>query len=458
MAITLTGSGGLFTRLGKIFKFNVGISTHQATTIVNRVEEVMAAFDTLRLPVASVRPSQLGNKQGAGNIFPVLQQAAIDTLMAMVLADKPARAGSLASSIQEVITQMVAASSTVKACTIASSASAISGSSGTGVVVVTTKRGDGLVQENAVAEASPLVCTSDSQTGGATEGQEEFTYTGEIDDADRTVDDWPTGSGATTTVTAIPADQDATAGNLLTNSDFEDWTGSPVEADFWELIVGTWGTDAKREDTVVYDGSYSLELVGDSATATEFRQKFADATLGTGGELLPLRSYALNFWAKCDVVPADGELTVELQDGDGNVIADAKSVTSATAFDVTGFSTSWVAKNMVVRMPKLIPDEVYLVFRLSDPITTGSSLFIDNLAMGLVTGLYDGGPGVAIFSGATRFVTDDGWMITTTNNRGGATYLATFQAMFDKFFGTRSLGLLLPTDASPSIADTLITA
>ena len=66
---------------------------------------------------------------------------------------------------------------------------------------------------------------------------------------------------------------------------------------------------------------------------------------------------------------------------------------------------------------------------------------------------------MAVFSGNVNFIENDGWDMTTTNDFGGSSNLATFQWLFDRLFNMRSLGLLLPSTASsPTVADSLITA
>ena len=48
--------------------------------------------------------------------------------------------------------------------------------------------------------------------------------------------------------------------------------------------------------------------------------------------------------------------------------------------------------------------------------------------------------------------------MTTANDYGGATNLSTMQWLVDRLFKTRSLGILLPTNAAPTIPDTIITS
>jgi hypothetical protein len=200
---------------------------------------------------------------------------------------------------------------------VAASVAAISGNAGNGVAVVSKVRGDGLDQENIIPETAYVFCTADSQTGTATAGQEQFTYTGEPLVTDVWSETYPIGSGATTTLTAIDASQNA-SGNLLTNSNFEAFTANLP--DNWTSLVGTAGVDYLKSTAQFFEGAASLQYAG-GATLTSLAQTFNSST-GTVGTLKPDTAYAVNFWAKVDVVPAAGVLTVDLVDGSNTVIND----------------------------------------------------------------------------------------------------------------------------------------
>lgn len=464
MSIPLTGSNGLFTRLGKIFKFDRLQQTYQAS-VPGALDAIMQQYATPDRPAVAALPTlSTPNRLGCGNIFGAqggTQQSAVQTLLSMVADDQPARATTLAAALTELIRQMNGSSDSVKACTVSASASALGTNKGNGAVLLATKRGDGLVQENIVAEVAPILCTADAQTGGATIGNESWQFAGQPDDGQTSLDTWPTGSGANASITGISAFQNNAGGNLLTNSDFETWSGSPLALANWTLTVGTWGTDIVREGSTVYTQTYSAKIPGNAGgtgVLASMQQEFGNSGSGTAGVLLPDRSYAVNFFAKFDVVPAAGVLTIELVDGSGTVIQDDQGNNNSTTFSCHSMATSWAACNTLFRLPRLLPATIRLRFRVSTAISSGSNLFVDDLALGFMTALYAGGPSIAIFSGSTQWVAGDGFTIGTTNSRGGASYLSTFQAMFDKFFGMRALGLLLPSAGSPTIADTLITS
>ncbi|VTS00564.1 hypothetical protein [Tuwongella immobilis] len=457
MAITLTGTGGLFTRLGKIGKAIRDINTFQGTTAPAFISGIMGQYDSLRPAVADVPPLQSKVQGDVALILPTLQAVARETLYQMVLADTPSASLSLETQLRELVRQMNGGPTTVKASTVGLSVGSLSiGSpSWNGVLVTSTKRGDGLVQELIIPEVGRLVCSQDSQTGGATAGNEVFTYTGEPASTSAWDSGWPEGSGAATSLTAIDGGEDAGL-NLLTNSDFETFVSNTPSR--WVLGGAYAGTLVRESTAQFFDGAKSVEFVGDATTNLQMEQTFADSINGTSSVLFPERSYAINLWLKVNSVPAAGVITVSLVDGSGTVINDSQGTANSFTISAPGLTTSWASRTGVFRLPRVLPDVVKLRIRATTAISSGTSVFMDRAAMGSMVTLYAGGPLAAIFSGSSKFIGGDGWEITATNDRGGATLGSTFQALFDRLFGTRQLGILLPSAGSPTIADTLITS
>lgn len=458
MTVALTGAGGLFTRLGKVAKKIRLINTHQDTRIDDDTEAIIAQYDTLRLPVSGLYATIDTERSQAGAINSTLQQVARDTVLQMVAADNPQLSNSdLGTALTELIRQMKAAAASVTACTVAASAAAIAtpAMAGDGAIVLSTKRGDGLVEENLFAEVAPITCQADSQSGSATAASEPFAFKGDYTRSDVWACDWPKGSGGSSSLVAIDPAIDAGSQNLLTNGDMETFTVANTP-DNWTIVVGTPGVGIFKDVGVFYDGLASLKFVG-AATLYSITQTF-NLSAGTLGKVKPLSAYAVNFWTKVDVVPAAGVLTVDLIDGAGTTINDDAGVANSFTVALTGLTTSFAAKNGVFRLPRVLPSAVKLRLRVSTALSAGSNLYIDRIGFGEMTQLYPGGPRAAVFSGATAFVKGDGWNITTTNDRAAATYNSTFQTFFDRAFGMRGLGLLLPSSGAPTILDTLITA
>lgn len=449
----------LFTRLGRLAHLRYALHAGQAA--------LPAAFDSLYAEFGSAHPDLDGGVaaqeeasiRGLTGWWGTAQAAARELILRTVAADNPAAARTFAEALAELRRQLVAWPDTVKACAVTASAAALSGSVGTGVVVLTTKDGYGVTREHLVAEVARLACTADSYTGGATAGREAFTFAGEPQTAGTFDYDWPTGSGASTGLNAVSADEDGSGtGNLLTNGDFETWSGSPLQAENWALAVGTWATHAAQSATALR-GSYSLKLVA-GATLTSVYQQFGSTdTTGTAAGTSPTpeasRSYAVNLWLRTATGTASaGVLTVELVDDAGTVTADGKGVANSFTIDLTALSTSWAASNGVFRLPAAPPATLRLRLRVSTALA-GADVLVDDVCLTPVVAAYAGGPGVAVFAGATPFQVGDGWEVTAANDRGGAAYGATWQTEFLRLTGNPEY--LLPSAASPTLVDDLIT-
>ena len=243
MSITLTGTGGLFTRMGRFGRMANDVRVYQLD-VGTIIESLMEQFESenWREYVADVPQADLTSRKAVSQIMTQLAADAQAALIAQVAADRPSAGGTLGSALSELIRQMGIGSATVQACSVAASTS-VRTNAGNGVIVVSTKRGDGLVQEQLYPEVAPVLCTNDAQTGTATAGQEQFSYVGAVAEPDVWAWDYPIGSGVTTTLNAIDATTNATS-NVLTNSDFELFTSNLPNQ--WTRVAGTAGTDFKQ--------------------------------------------------------------------------------------------------------------------------------------------------------------------------------------------------------------------
>jgi hypothetical protein len=301
------------------------------------------------------------------------------------------------------------------------------------------------------AEVGSLTCTGDAQAGTATAGSEPFQYRGDPAPASVDRETWPGASGATAGTTTVNAA--VTAPNLLTNSTFDTFTVANTP-DSWDLGAGTTpGTNVFSEASIVYAGSKSLKFLGTGATRPIIRQ-----TLTT---LRPNRVYAVNFWVRASgTLTTAANLKVRLVDGSNAVITDDQAAENGVTVDLTTLTTSYVAKSGVLITPKVLPAVVKVQLEASNgaDLVTSEAVYADALAMAEVAPfLYPGGPGLAVFAGSVPFMSGDSWDVTTTNNQNGQTYGATWQRVFDRFFGMRGLGLLLPTAGTTLLNDSLIT-
>jgi hypothetical protein len=399
--------------------------------------------------------------------------AAATILQGLVSAESPAAGASLGGSLTYLYNQMIAQSASVQEGTVTVSATAFSDNVGGGRAWMTAMRGDGLVQQNTVAEAGVLAITSDSFTGGATAGQEPWSWAGSPNVSSLGTGtpvgiwdwDYPAGSGAAASGRAVSSSQyNSTAGNFLTNGDFAGWTtgGTPI-LNNWHLAAGTWGSSIQQASGGISGGFCVRFNAGAASTLTQqFGGNLADGTnvaAGTAAAVRPLTVYAVSVWLKATGVISAGTLTVSLTDGGGTVINNqAGNASSGTVTLSTVGSSAWVNFVFFFALPAVTPVVVRLTIGV-DSALAGANLLMAASVFAVPASCYPGGPGLVVFSDpASPFEAvpaADGFDTAATNNRGGASFLATFQSLVNRLFGAPLF--LLPYSGSPTISDTLIT-
>lgn len=192
----------------------------------------------------------------------------------------------------------------------------------------------------------------------------------------------------------------------------------------------------------VVRGARCLELVGNGSEQTGL---LTPVTL-TGNTC-----YAMNLWAALDVIPAAGVLEIALVDGvSGDIIANDQGVDNSFTVDLTAGTTWATAYNSSFHTPLTLPRAVYLRVKLTTALSSGSSVFLDELCLARMTRLYSGGPYLAVFSGALEFELDDYVEIEVTNDRNGLIH-----EWLNRLLGLAGKDLLLPTAGSPSQDDSL---
>lgn len=286
----------------------------------------------------------------------------------------------------------------------------------------------GLNSELSFNDTITLQCISDSEgTGSVSEGYETFRWIGKPPGGDQFGWVAPgTGSGKTVEV------QNGFA--YFANLEFETWsTNTPGS---WTITDGTAGTHIFQDASTPKRGSAALKLTGDGSQATiGLSQSFANGMTPN-----PSRMYCLSAWVKGQGSTLAGTLTIKLT-GTGYTAASSEKI----EMDYTALSaqTSWGLENFFIVMPKEIPDDFKLVISVTGTLTSGKSVFVDGVTFGPVT--YENGIGVAIVAGAAKYLKGDKHVFTIANDDAGK-----FQTWFRKF-----VGMQMPSDASPSISDSL---
>ncbi len=448
MAIALTTT---FTALGHLYyplkRLHAFVGGNLATDVTAAVTGLGVANADIGGPLATGLPSlQLGPASQLGS---QTRNAARAYLCRIVNADVPlADVNNLNLALRELIRQMLAQSYKVSACTVTASASSVSGIVGTGAVVATVLNPYGLQQDNLFAETGILTCTGDAQNGTATANSEPFQYRGDQAPVSDLGYDWPGYSGANSGLTTISSASNQP--NFLTNSNFETFTVSNTP-DSWTIGAGGAGVSIFSEASIVYAGSKALKFLGTGSVRPIIRQ-----TLTT---LKPNRVYAVNFWIRSSgTLTTAANFKVRLVDGSNTVVVDDQGNANGVTIDLTTLTTGYVAHGGVLITPKTLPAVLKVQIEASNGVdlVNAEAIYLDQMAMAEATYLYSGGPGLGIFAGSVPFMTRDAFDVTMANNQNSAANGATWQRVFDRWFGMRAQQLLLPTAGSTLLNDSLI--
>jgi hypothetical protein len=497
ITIALTGAGSLGVRLGHYFGRLGDVTSLRggtATTNVIAGANMPTAFNTLAADLAAgTALKQLGDtlytsdlaafQTAQTQLFQNFQTRCSNILKAMVSIDgyevsasaPPAQLTqiSLTTSLSYLFNQMNSNTTTFNASVPAVGAqTAVGTPQGNAVVVGSVKNPQGVTLQYVFPETVSFVCTNDSQSGGATSGNEPLSVTGQQAVADVFSPLWPGGSGAASTIQAVDGSKSNATGNLLQNSDFATAT-TANNPDNWTLVTGVAGTDIFNGTgaNAYTTGGGSLVFTGTAGAvkdcATQSFNTAPTVTVGAGGTAAALRPDAVyqgNCWIKGSNTFAAGALEFALTDGTagiGTIMNDDAGTPNSTTFTLTSggisLGTVFTPVNFTFRTPAVLPATTpyRLRVRAATALTNGVSLYIGRLALAAPAApFYAGGPYFSVFSGNTRMIaglTPDTWTVGVTN-----TY-SLWASWMQRIFNMNGLGLTAPnTTSSPTLADTLI--
>jgi hypothetical protein len=450
------GANGLFTRLGTLIYMMDAVRAHQNNlkTLLANVQAEYSSADAYMIERLS------GNIDAriaeAGNILLDVQESSLRTLLEMCFNSAtdsgstiPMKSKTAYDALVWLIRAMRQDTETVERQPITKASLAVGASnSGNGTFTYQFATPaillDGNAEwENTRSEVVQVRCVSDAQDGAIAKGSEVFTIEGQpyyppLDYR------FPAGSGTRMQMTSVCASVDAGPrfANILTNSDFEDFTSNVPDG--FTVSSGTAGTDFGPNTTNVYRGTRSLDCKATGATF-KLRQQFGIGT-GTYAALIPDRPYLI-----CAAIrrgtSATGTIEISVEDGSGNVI---NSGAFKLTCDVTTASGTFGLFTSTVRSPRIIPTATYLVVETTAAIATAACQ-VDEIVLAEMQQLGNGGPYLSIVAGATDWKIDDTARYQFTNTGD-----AKVQQAFDRLFDMYAHGLLLPSDATPTIADSVI--
>jgi len=456
MALTLTGSGGVFTRLGKIFGMMSDVRTHMSDieTEIADVQGAYAAADSWM--VASLVAAKEARIAQAGGVMNDLRTIAIDTLVEMCWADSQTGLSGilprkdLDSALLYLIRDMDAAVASVNLNTSSVGSPALgAGNTGTGKLVVSVEptnlpTPNVATMSNVRAEKLEVRCIQDAQGQAILKGAETFEIRGlaAYDNLDRR---FPAGSGVRQSISCVSASIDAggLGQNMLRNTDFENFTTANV-ADYWTTVTGTAGTHFGQETTTFLRGASAFKMIGDGTVLAEVRQQLG-STAGTPAQIQAGRLYCLAVWIRHSTGSGAGNVRIQLENAAGTAV-------SGTTIDTTSaVGTSFAHKTIVFRAPNVLPSTIYVSIEQSTALAAAGVMYIDELCLVEMVQIAAGGCGVTMFAGATDWVIDDRISVKTDNDG-----LGLFVVYFDIAFNMYEKGLFLPQAASETINDNLI--
>lgn len=281
---------------------------------------------------------------------------------------------------------------------------------------------NGVTSQLSITDTVILKCVQDSESLGTTVGNEIFNWIGAYPDS------IPSRAGSSNG----PAIQPLGVQTYLSNLLFDSFSSNAPNS--FTVNAGTAGTHIFEDASGQYEGSSCLKLTGDAAQSSI---NISQAL--TTSQLIPLKRYVFICHVKGQTGTSSGTFTIQLE-GTGYT-AGASEKIELNAATLAGL-TSWTRYSFYVNMPLEIPDDMKLVIKWTGT-PSAHSVRVDNGAFGLPT--WFNGVNVAIHKGSGKFLYGDTLKFTLTNNGAG-----TFQTHARDY-----LGIQWPTDATPTISDTL---
>lgn len=271
-------------------------------------------------------------------------------------------------------------------------------------------------------ETITFTCIQDSE-GGAQRGGETFMVTGTHA---RSGPYSPDGESVGTLGSMQVAD--VSAPGVISNPNFDSWSGTPESPVGWQVTSGVAGTDFEKSAVTLYGQGFSFKTIG-AASSSELQQVLSNSVF------LRKRGFFLTAWAR-KVVDTLGDASVFL-----SLLHDGGGLATLT---INPISTTWTH----FATQYIIPGEIEgdLVLRLTAAIDneTDDHVIIDQIVITPCT--YHAGVAFAIFGGTEKFLVGDTISCALSNNNAGL-----FQESARKAFKVQ-----LPTDGTPTISDALV--
>ena len=449
MAVTLTGSNGLFTRLGSVIYTADIARTHQSA-VLSALRNARSDYSNTDIPYAtSIVAGEENITRAAGTSFPSLAETVRSTIIEMVNDDVPLANKTLQDALIELKSQMSAAS--INGVEPSVSTTYGSGNVGDGEIVLSVKDRFNDFFQYLRAEDIHLICTTDSQEGAVTSGRELFRLSGEASVRDTASTKWPGGSGAAKTLRVCDPSEGpgSTPGrSILTNGGLDSFSGHIPNN--WTLDVGSSST-VDEENTVVFRNGASLKIDGDGSTLDALSQVFGTSG-ATTGKLKPETRYSLSAVVRVNATVAAGVLRLSVKDGSNTILDSGGAAVSSTLSGLT--DDTWTRIKAEFVTPKNIPLNTKIVLELTTAITNNGLCYVDDVCLAEMETLTPQGLYGLLLPGSTPFVRDDSIAVAVTANLYGAK----LQYWLERLISISETGVVLPfsTSGTETIGDAVI--
>lgn len=447
--VALTGTNGLFTRIGLEGGIVAATNLSRGSTIPGKVLTLQAAYETaIDQDLIDGIDAKMTTWQGSNKTFLTeMKTRATATLIRMVDDNVHLSTKNVLAAMTELIRQMKLKAQTVKAAGVGMSASPLAGNVGNPTVVMSAKDGTGASLEYLFQERLAATCTIDGSSG-AILGNETMQVAGEGSQADTLDFTWPRGSSSNN---QLSIENETGPDTILVDGGFETWAGSPLGMANWIASGGSYGgLFLQKAGAMAGRGLYSLQMTGDGVNTLGLR---SSATL----TLQPRTQYAAFAWVKGAPVFNPASVVALLsfglfQDTTFTTFNDDAGNSNSQSYYAPSGSSGFQAASFIFRTPKVLPTTIYFGVKLFQNALNIAPVQIDGMCLVNMSQLYTGGPFATFFRGSTDLAVGDRIDLNASNDNQG------FQKLFERFFGMRKLGLQLPsaTGGAESISDGLI--
>lgn len=440
MSVTLTGTGGFFTRQGAIVGEYNRVAAQYGSALTAGAQSIWVQFASSdQQAVNGLWDAVEAYRVSGQNYQSVLQADGEAAIVLQVNDDVSVVPYTVQQALTLLIQQMKTNSQSIDRPSTGSSVTAGSSNLGDATLKLSLLDVYGAPLDMVFAETIGFRCVNAVAGYEAT-----LSAVGEAAE-DAAGPDWPGGSGANTSLTV----KDPAVDGLVTDGGFASWGGTGNNTPLrWDIVDGEAGTTVLRSAAGgVRSGTDAAKLVSDGSQATQLAQ---DVSLSVN------TVYAACVYAKINTVDGTGSLVVSLTDGDGNILQDDAGNNLTTSVGLNGGSgvgTSYGIQTVFFSTPRQLPTTARIQVGFGVAPTSGRQLSIDLVTLVGAAQLYAGGPYAAAFAGADRTALDDTYSAAVTTDAGSNT----FARGMDRLYGMRAMGLSFPSDTSPTISDSLVT-